>query len=211
MNRMRQLYRMKPIIRKRGCPTSYGLVWNEPFDKKKHADFKHEAIRMKPDNHRYLPNRIQWFLKQDELLDCESVLEFPFTQNIRYSNATTLTHKIVSCDQRMDRLPVKEERGLVKLVCTISGTLRDGKELRNAGEVQKEQKIKIPILGEIGKYLQVTYKVRVKVEDEGLKFNIVFSGEDLGRTGEVDTEWSKELSAYEAQPLDSGSEVEDSE
>lgn len=111
----------------------------------------------------------------------------------------------------MAGLLVKEERDLVKLVCTFSGTLRDGKELRNAEGVQKEQKIKIPIFGKFGKYLRVTYTVRVKVEDEGLKFNIVFSGEDLGRTGEVDPEWSKELSAYEAQPWDSGSEVEDSE
>ena len=206
MNRLRQLYNMKPIIRKRGCPASYGLVWNTPFDEKQHAEFKNEAIVMKPDRRLYLPNRIQWFIKQNDLLDCEGPLEFPFTQSVHYKNAATLKHGIVRCDRRAD-LPEKVVSGVVKQVCTFSGALKDGRELRNVAGVRKEQRFKLPIIGSFGKYLQVEYKIRVKVEDEGLRFNISFNGEDLGRAGEVDTEWDVELGGYEAQLGDSDSSM----
>lgn len=201
MNRLRQLYSMKPIIRKRGCTASYGLVWNMPFDEKKHAGFKYEAIQMKPDKRLYLPNRIQWFIKQNDLLDCESVLEFPFTRSVHYKNATTLKHDIVMCDRRVTDLPEKVVSGVVRPVCTFSGALRDGRELRKDVGVRTEQRFKIPIIGRFGKYLQVDYKIRVKAEDDGLKFNIRFNGEDLGRTGEIGTKWDVELSGFEAQRL----------
>jgi len=208
MNRLRQVYSLRPIIRKRACPASYGLVWNMPFDKKEHAEFKHEAIEMKPDRRLYLPDRIQWFIKQNDLLDCESVQEFPFTRSVRYGSAAILKHDIVRCDTRRVNLPEKVVPGIVRHVCTISGALKNGKELRHVEGVRKEHRIPIPTFGGgIGKYLQVRYKVQVKVEDEGLKFNISFNGEGLGRTGEVDTEWSAKLGGLEARPWDSSSEI----
>ena len=176
MNRLHQLYNVKPIISKRGCPASYGLLWNMPFDQRKHAGLRHEAIHMKPDKLLYLPNRIEWFIKQNELLDCEDVLEFPLTQNVHYKYVTTLTHEIVRFDKRTVDLPEKVTPDVIR-VCTFSGALREGRELRNLGGVQRGQRFKIPIFGRFGKYLRVKYKIRVKVEDDGLKFNIHFNGE----------------------------------
>lgn len=76
----------------------------------------------------------------------------------------------------------------------------DGKELQNAKGIRKEHRHKIPIIGGgIGKFLELEYKVRAKVEDEGLKFNILLNGENLGRTCEIGTEWNVELVEYEAQ------------
>ena len=198
MNRLRELYSMKPIIRKRGCPASYGLVWDMPFDEKQHAEFKNEAIVMKPDRRLYLPDRIQWFIKQDDLLDCEDELEFPFTRTVHYNNAATLKHDIVRCDKR-ENLPEKVVPNAVKLVCTFSGALKNGRELRHSAGVRKEQRFKFPIIGGFGLYLQVEYKVRVKVEGDGLKFGIRFNGKDLGGVGEVAPEWNAELVGFEAE------------
>jgi hypothetical protein len=198
---------MKPIIRKRGCPASYGVVWNMPFDEKDHAEIKSEAIKMKPDGHLYLPSRIQWFIKQHDLLDCDRVLEFPLSQSVHRKNPAILRHEIVRYDGRPINLPDKVAGDAVRSVCTFSGSLQGGKELRKVKGVQEEHKIKIPVIGGFGKFLRVEYKIRVEVEDAGLKFGIRFNGEDIGHAGEIETEWDREFGGFEAQRRNSDAET----
>jgi hypothetical protein len=169
-----------------------------PFDEQEHAGFKSEAISMNPDGRLYLPDRIQWFIKQNDLLDCDRVLEFPFSRSVHRKNPATLKHEIVRYDGRPTQLPAKVVRGDIRSVYTLSGSLQSGKQLRNVKGVREKHKIKIPVIGGFGKYLRVEYKIRVKVQDAGLRFNIRFDGEDIGRTGEIETEWSRELGGFAA-------------
>ncbi|KAI5796502.1 hypothetical protein EDC01DRAFT_727534 [Geopyxis carbonaria] len=198
INRLHQLHKITPIILKRISRSAFGLVWNQPYERSIHKHLKSERVRIKPDKHYYLPNRIHWFINPDSPLDCTKNMHYLFSRYLHHQDGGMLKHDIVRFDGRQNNLPDKLTSD-TKVVQRLSYRISGDKELRNCDEAQLDYRIKLPLIGGFGKIYRVNYEVQVCAKDTRLKFDIFLDGRKKGSGVNAEAGWETELGGFAYQ------------
>ncbi|KAF8242077.1 actin-like ATPase domain-containing protein [Wilcoxina mikolae CBS 423.85] len=189
LDRIHQIFHVKPIISHRCSRASYGFVFDMPYDKEKHKQSKRERIKLKVDGRYYLPGRINWFINRDEPVECGRFITVPFSRNVDFKHPGILRHDIVKFDGKPEDRPDKFDSDpkllVCKIWCNLESTLREMKRV-------KRYKHGFAMV-RWGEYLNVTYDVLVAVESNGLKFQLLLDGQTSGSVEEIEVDWTKEL------------------
>ena len=160
------------------CRGSYGILYNEPFDSRKHRQKKN--IRKDPsDGKKYVVDQIKWLIRQGEPIKRDEPLFYPFCRIIDAgSQKMVWQDTIASSNSPADRLPSSINEGDATIVCDIESMLSVD-ALGKIDRAKKKQKRFFDF--KIGRnFLKIDHKVLVYVSSANLRFEVQFEGNTIG-------------------------------
>ena len=193
--RIHQLYQVVPIVSQRCCRASYGIIQDEPYDKKIHRHLKHERMKSKVDGRYYLPGRIRWIIERDKPVDC-GFSKLSFLRNVHGKDPGMLKHDIVRFDGEFRDRPIQFNGAAHILACKFRYNLEPALLRTNTENVRKQFKFRFIRLGE---FWQVAYQIGFNVDSAGLGFDLWLGGEAKCSVGDIGVEWSKEVNTFVAR------------
>ncbi|KAF8536552.1 hypothetical protein BDD12DRAFT_889846 [Trichophaea hybrida] len=207
LSRVSQLSFGASIISTRRCTASYGILYDEPYDKKKHSEG--ECVKNKLSGKKFAKNQILWMVVRDERIEDDRIYKYDLSRSIdpNCSNKKW-SHKIVRFDGPAKTRPrsLLTGKGKVKVIrhvsCNLGATILDPK----VGPVKAKNRSLFGI-GD-GKYLKVDYDIRVFVGAAELTVELWFDGIKRNKDGDIRTEWETEFELVEEGEYDDFTEVE---
>ena len=179
IDRLHQLKYNTFILPSLRCRSSYGILYNEPFDNKKIYD-KKTRIRRDPNNgKKYAIGQIHWFLRQGELISRDKPISHDFFRCIDVGSPEMIwKDTIARSDSQAERLPSSIYEGDAAAVCDIELILSVD-TLEKIYSAKRKQKRLFGI--KIGKdFWKISHKVLVHVSSANIRFEVQFNGNIVG-------------------------------
>lgn len=180
MNRLCEVEKITTFSRRR-CPASYGVVYREKFDKRRHQ--RQECKKYGLDGIKYAEKQIHWLIRTRQKTPKSQNIEYMLYQTFDCDDPiTTWTVEIIKCSVEPEQLPTsmlqrdKEGQKLDKfrLECSLPTGL-----LETAGMKLKKRHWYKPT----SKYWVVKYLVRLTIGPGNLLlFNAYFNDQKLNES-----------------------------
>lgn len=160
------------------CRSSYGVLYDEPFDSRKHFS-RGIRIGRDPNGKKYATGQIHWLVRQGNRIRRDE----PICQTFNHivdpgKGAIVLKDTIASSKSPPTRLPSSIHEGDATKVCEIESTLNVD-ALENMDTVKRKQKRFLGI--KFGKeFLKIEHQILVYVGAANLTFEIHFEGKAIG-------------------------------
>ena len=161
------------------CRGSYGILYNEPFDSKKHSSHQ-KNIRTDPNSgKKYAVGQIRWFIRQGERIKRDEPISYPFCRSINGGGQKTVWRDtIASSNSPANRLPLSIYEGDATKVARIESKLSLDALERIDGARKKQKRV----FGfKIGKnFWNIDHMVCVHISSANLRFEVQFGGNVIG-------------------------------
>lgn len=199
IDRLHQLKYNTFILPSLRCRSSYGILYNEPFDNKKIYDKKTRIRRDPNDGKKYAIGQIHWFLRQGELISRDKPISHDFFRFIDVGSPEMVwKDTIARSDSQAERLPSSIYEGDATAVCDIESIL----SVDTLEKIQSAKKQKRLFGIKIGKvFWKISHKVLVHVSSANVRFEVQFNGNVVGsRT--VPVKWALGLGEVKQHSAD---------
>jgi hypothetical protein len=189
INQLHEYFKVS-VISERCCRASYGITYDEPYDKLLHA----KSARIKhPNGHYYVHGNIHWLIDKNEFVNSTNPPRQKFSRSLSYKDRDKwLHHRIVKFIGLKDR-PDTMGQGGVSKVCSIHCNL--GPAFQNQGfqpeGVRLQHKHRLGFL-KTGRFLEVDYEILVHFGPADLRFDLLFDGEKRNKKEEIEINWKTE-------------------
>ncbi|KAI9768044.1 MAG: hypothetical protein M1839_004204 [Geoglossum umbratile] len=182
IDRMQRICHNASVFRSRRFRSSYGILYNERYDKNRHADQR--SVKNPLDGHKYAENQIDWIIRKgDEITEDEPITR-RYSRIVSPGNASNSWRDgVVISDLPPSDLPsYLDGRGSARVINYIVSDL--GPSLDAEGVTQKRKSLTWK------KFLQVDYDLLVFIEPDGLRFEIVVGGEARNEPQVLRVQWT---------------------
>ncbi|KAI9781155.1 MAG: hypothetical protein M1839_006263 [Geoglossum umbratile] len=184
-----RIHRLKhgiSILSTRRCRASYGILFNEPYDRRKHP--REVRPRRGPiDRKEYAVDQIWWLVLQGAAIKRDQPIGQRFYRITENPNMIW-KDTIATSTSPPHRLPPSISAGDAQKVCEITSNLSAHTLIPGVDGVKKK-KPKVFGVG-IGKeYWKIPHEVLVYIGSADLRFEIKFAGNVIGERGEVPVKW----------------------
>ena len=179
IDRLHQLKYKAFILPSLCCRGSYGILYNEPFDSKKHSSHQ-KNIRTDPNNgKKYAVGQIRWFIRQGERIKRDEPISYTFCRTINGGGQKMAWRDtIASSNSPANRLPLSIYEGDATKVARIESKLSLDALERIDGARKKQKRV----FGfKIGKnFWNIDHMVCVHISSANLRFEVQFGGNVIG-------------------------------
>ncbi|KAI9771495.1 MAG: hypothetical protein M1840_002115 [Geoglossum simile] len=182
MDRIQKLKFNRSIIDERCCRKSYGMVCMEPYNKDKHLGQR--TWKDPLDKKLYVPEQIDWFIKQGQPVSTEKPIEHTFTRKIDPSRPrVTWTSRLIESDVLDEQyLPYNLSQSNAKVCCTLESDLT---HLPLANFKKKNHHF----YSRGNPYFRASYSVRVIIGPADLRFELWMGGTKYSKDRPIAVEW----------------------
>jgi hypothetical protein len=172
------------VLRTRSCRASYGVLFNDHYDKNKHSGRK--PVKCPLDGKSYVTDQIDWFIYKGETIREDVPIVRKYTRRVSSKDLSKAWNDtIVVSKLPPDCLPNHLGQGDSREVCRIVSDL--GQDMQVSNSPGFTTKRKFVLVGK--KYWQMEYELLVFVEQESLKFEIRVNGEGKSEQQTVTAQW----------------------
>jgi hypothetical protein len=178
------------VLSIRHCLSSYGILFNDIFNKKRHSNEQTKVRKNSIDKQNYAVDRIHWLVRKGEELRHDKPICQQFYRIVSTNNSQRDWEDIiVISDTRRDRLPASFNEGDAKKVGKILSTL-DPQSLAE-GQEDVKRKGKRYFGFKVGEYWRINLEIRVFIRFADLKFEIWFADNQIGsQDDDIDVTWT---------------------
>jgi hypothetical protein len=168
---------------------SYGIVFNEPYSKRKHAN-RHTRIGKNLDGQKYAIDRIRWLIQKGEEVHRDEPVCLRLDRIIEVCDNpdTTWVDTIAISNTQRGRLPSSFHEGDAKQAGQITSNLDP--ELLRSGQGPMRRIFKKNRWGvRVAELWKVNLEVLMFLRPVGLRFEIRFDGATIGNSETISANW----------------------
>ncbi|KAH0542983.1 hypothetical protein FGG08_002671 [Glutinoglossum americanum] len=183
IDRVHRLKHGVSILSTRCCRASYGILFNELYDRRKHSKQRMPPRKGPTDRKEYAVDQIWWLILQGQTIKRDEAIGKRF---YRIAENPNMVWKDTIAISRAppERLPPSIYEGDAQKVCEITSDLSE-RVLISGMDGVKKKKQKVLGVG-IGKdYWKIPHEVLVYVGSADLRFEIKFAGDVIGKKNEI--------------------------
>jgi hypothetical protein len=202
-----KLHRLKynhNILTGRTCRASYGILYNEPYDRRRHSktNIPTQIHKNPVDGQHYAINRICWLIEMGRPVLCDQPISRRFYRMISRADVDSLgapdnmirwVDTIAMSKTRPPRLPTWLQEGDAEKVGEIASELPLSQLLSASPSATsatvKHKKRRNWIGRSIGNYWQLDFELRMFAGSAGLRFEVWCRDRRIGDTGQVAVNW----------------------
>jgi hypothetical protein len=170
IDHLHQLKNNQAILSTRRCHSSYGIIVNKLYTKKKASSWLPAVKKSPVDEENYALNQIQWLIRQGEEINCSEPIRRRFCRITAPENREESWNDIIAWSNASpDCLPRSLYEGDAKQVGKITSRLNWADFTEDQHDIEQKKKSYYGI--KLGKeYLKVNLEVRVFISFADLRF-----------------------------------------
>ncbi|KAI9760223.1 MAG: hypothetical protein M1840_002585 [Geoglossum simile] len=189
IDRVHRLKYGQSILFTRCCRASYGILFNEPYDKKKHAIQKDmKPLKGPLDGKEYAIDQIHWLVRQGQPIKRDEPIKHTFYRIIDSKDSSKCWKDTIAMSRSPPtRLPNYIREGDAHRVCVLKSSLDSQVLSPGANGVKAGRRHWMGF--RVGKsYLKIEHEFVVSVGPADLKFEIRFAGEVINKAA-IPVQW----------------------
>ncbi|KAK2758012.1 hypothetical protein FQN54_004418 [Arachnomyces sp. PD_36] len=190
IDQVHQLKYKQSILSKRSCSSSYGVLFNEIYDKKIHSSQQTKEWKNPIDKRSYAVDRVHWLVREGEEISCNKPICHRFYRTVSVKNPEVKFEDIIATSRtKSGRLPTSIREGDAgkagKVITTLNPRwFREGRE-----DIERKDKKRFGV--KIGKYWRITLEVRVYIGFADLRFEIWLADQLIGeQDDDIEVTWA---------------------
>ncbi|KAH0543032.1 hypothetical protein FGG08_002640 [Glutinoglossum americanum] len=184
LDRMQRICHGTSVFRTRSCRSSYGILFNDRYNKDKHA--AQTPVECPLNGKLYVTNQIDWFIRKGEVIREDVPITREYKKRIGFKDPDKAWEDtIVMSNLPSDCLPQYLGQGDSRVVCRIESDL--GQDTQTPSSPGLTARRRYWLIGQ--KYLNIKYELRVYVEQENLRFEVRVNTEEKGEPAAIESQW----------------------